>query len=233
MTAIAISRICEPAITSFRPDGSLVDLAAPDELEIDFNEVAYGLAKLNRFTGTYPGIGFSVAQHSAMGAQALLNEGESEITAALFLLHDGHEYKLGDQSRPMTELVAATLEKQQPGLGRIYLQTLSSIKKSWDVAIFSAAGLPDPSRWTNRQRHAVETMDMRMMAAEAEALFGRTARARYPLKAYPKPMTHGKIAALGAMKAEELFLKLFDRLIGHERRFALAIRHDIYRTANT
>lgn len=180
-------RLCSKRIDFFRPDGSLMDLAHPEACEIDFNEVAFGLAKINRFTGTYPGVGYSDAQHCVMGAQALLREGEDELTAALFLLHDAHEYKLGDDSRPKQDLVAAMLDDFSPKSAEAYRSVVASAKAGWDSAIYAAAGLPAPSAWTKKQAHAVERMDVRMAAAEAESLSAPPRARSIPYPGFPLP----------------------------------------------
>ena len=42
--------------------------------------------------------------------------------------------------------------------------------------------------WTKKQAHAIERMDVRMAAAEAESLFGAAARKKYPLSKFPAPL---------------------------------------------
>lgn len=229
MTSISSPRLCSKRIDFFRPDGSLMDLAHPEACEIDFNEVAFGLAKINRFTGTYPGVGYSDAQHCVMGAQALLREGEDELTAALFLLHDAHEYKLGDDSRPKQDLVAAMLDDFSPKAAEAYRSVVASAKAGWDNAIYAAAGLPAPSAWTKKQAHAVERMDVRMAAAEAESLFGAAARKKYPLSKFPAPLTIGAITPWAPAKAELAFLEYFDRLIGIQQRMNAANNNLMHR----
>lgn len=229
MNVASTQRLCSEIVTFFRPDGSLMDLADPKPWEVDFTEVAFGLSKLARFTGTYTAVAYSISQHSVMGADAILNEGGDELTAALFLLHDGHEYKLGDDSRPKQDLLYAMLKQVSPEAGDAYRAAMKRAKAGWDAAIYSAAGLPAPSDWTVKQQKAVAKMDILMMAAEAEALFGSAARKVYPLSRYPAPLTRGSIVPWGAAKAEHAFLDMFDRLIGIKQRNAAANNHLIYR----
>lgn len=229
MTMISAPRLCSKSIDFFRPDGSLMDLAHPEPCEVDFNEVAFGLAKINRFTGTYPGVGYSDAQHCVMGAQALLREGEDELAAALFLLHDAHEYKLGDDSRPKQDLVVAMLDDFSPKAAEAYRSVVTAAKAGWDSAIYAAAGLPAPDVWTKKQAHAIERMDVRMAAAEAESLFGSAARKKYPLSRYPAPLTVGAIIPWAPAKAELAFLEMFDRLIGIQQRMNAANNNLMHR----
>jgi hypothetical protein len=231
MTSISLARLCEKPITFFRPDGSLMDLAAPDPHEVDFHEVAYGLAKLARFTGTYQGAAYSVAQHSVMGCEALLREGEDELTCALFLLHDGHEYKLGDDARPKQDLIFCMLEATSPAAAEAYRAAVQRAKTGWDFAIYDAAGLPTPDRWTNKQKRVIHQMDMRMMAAEAEALMGSQTRKTYPRTKFQPPMfMRGSLQSIWpAALAEERFIETFDRFIGKERRLTAANHHMIHK----
>ncbi len=212
-----LARLCPDRVDSFRADGTLMDLAHPDVMEIDFCFIARRLSKLARFNGTPEGAAFSVAQHSVMGAEALLNEGEPEITAALFLLHDAHESLVGDATRPFQDLVFQRIAVQMPKAAQIFRAAIHDIKAGWDDAIFAAAGLPLPAAWTNRQKAMVKAMDDRMCAAESRSLFGPAAARLYPVSKFKQPKTKGAIRPWGAMKAEEAFVNLFIRLIGQER----------------
>lgn len=205
------------SVDCFRVDGSLMDLARPDPAEVDFAVLAGALSRIARFSGLPAGGALSVAQHSVMGAEALLAEGEDELTAALFLLHDGHEYLIGDKTRPFQALLAAVLSDRHGAMiGQALHRAVGDIKAGWDEAIYTAAKLPPPSAWTNRQRMVVEAMDERMVVAESLALFGPnsvrpiTQRHRLP------PKLKGAIRPWGPMLAEERFLALFKKLRGYQ-----------------
>lgn len=229
MTTISAARLCSKPVTFFRPDGSLMDLANPEPCEVDFDEVAFGLAKIPRFTGTHPGLGYSIAQHSVMGAEALLLEGEDEFTASLFLLHDGHEYKLGDDSRPKQDLFFNMLDDRSPNAAAAFREVMAEAKAGWDNAIYGAAGLPAPYAWTKRQQQLIAKMDNRMMGGESEALFGKAARKVYPESRFPAPKTRGAITPWPVFRAEERFLECFDRLIGIKQRNAAKNNHLMHR----
>ncbi|MFK0330675.1 hypothetical protein ACIQUB_06080 [Rhizobium sp. NPDC090275] len=220
------SRLASSPIPSFRCDGTLMDLAAPDAAEINFSEIAQRLSVIPRFAGSRIGPVFSVAQHCVMGTEAMLNEGASNRTAALFLLHDAHEGLLGDITVPMRNLIAATIRDLDPRMtGEAFELALDTIKDRWDHVIYTAAGLPVPSAWTNSQRALVREMDTRMAAAEARALCGPRAVEIYPVDRYPKPKFRGDLKLIkpwGPMKAEEAFIETFKRLIGEDRFFEAA-----------
>lgn len=210
------ARICQATIPSFRPDGLLFDIAAPRAEAICFGEIASRLARINRFTGAGQdhgrGMTISVAQHSVMGAQALMNEGESSLTAALFLLHDAHEYVIGDIASPVTRLLARTMEDTTAGGAEMLRVAMDRIKGAWDNAIYAAAELPPPAAWNSRIVRIIKAMDDRMMAAEAEAIFGSQVRRTLSLTLFPLPRTRGVVEPWGAMKAEEEFVALLNRL---------------------
>jgi 5'-deoxynucleotidase YfbR-like HD superfamily hydrolase len=208
-----LPRLIDKPCWSFNPDGTVMDLAAPDQAIVCFHEMAGTLSRIARFNGRARGLAYSDAQHSVMGAVAVLNEGGSNRDAALFLLHDGHEWALGDITRPVEALFCGML----PSLA--LKAAIELAKSGWDEAIYRAAGLPGPSLWTAREKKLVKSMDDRMCAAESIALFGARAGRQFPayIETRDKPRTQGAIRPWGAALAEEQFITLLNRLIGEER----------------
>ena len=203
---ISFPRIVEKPVWSFNMDGSVMDMAAPDQASVCFHEIARSLSGIRRFNGR----GMPVSQHLTMGAQAILNEGGGNLLAALFLLHDGHEWVIGDIIRPTESLLAALLASLP------LREAIHRAKEGWDAAIYAAANLPMPEFWTRVQAVAVKNMDDRMCAAEAVALFGPRAAGQFPKYAAPK--TTGPLDRYWpTAKAEEEFKKMLYRLIGEER----------------
>lgn len=198
-------RLVDKPVWSFASDGTVFDLAAPDQASICFLEIGRALSGIYRFNGR----GVSDAQHCVMGAQAILNEGGSSLLAALFLLHDAHEGLIGDIVRPMEGLLAAMLSTVA------VRAAISHVKAAWDGPIYTAAGLPVPEEWTAQQRKLVKAMDDRMCAAEAIFVFGMQAAREFPR--FVVPRTTGSFAAWMPGKAEEEFQKMLYRLIGEER----------------
>lgn len=210
---MAASRLAAEAVPSFNSDGSVMDLAAPDQEFVCFLEIANALSKIPRFNGKNVGVALSVAQHCVMGAQAILNEGGTRVEAALFLLHDAHEWAIGDQIRPVQKLIDA-VGREFYGIDRI-IDTIEICKAQWDEAIYAAAGLPGPEAWTKRQRTVVKAMDDRMCRQEAIALFGPRAATQFPPSATPK--LTGAIRPWPGGKAEEKFVASARLLIGDDR----------------
>jgi len=204
-----MSALCQSVIESFRPDGSVLDLARPSPAEVDFRDFAGRLSRIARFNGV-PQVGaYSVAQHSLHGAQALLAEGAGEMMAALFLLHDAHEALIGDLPTPFQHLLEAV---HGPGVR----DSIGKIKTAWDEAIYEAAGLPGPSAWKASWRAVIDGMDRRMMQAEARELLGDQAQ-RHLGRSLPRPKIAGTIKPWQPVKAEFAFLELLERLIGRDR----------------
>lgn len=210
---MAAYRLAPDAVPTVWRDARVIDLAAPDHEVVCFVEMANTLSKIARFNGRNFGIGLSVAQHCVMGAQAMLNEGATAFDAALFLLHDGHEWALGDVIRPTVDLYAAVLSDLY-GETRLH-DAIATCKAAWDEVIYFAAGLPGPEAWTNRQKKLVHDMDARLQRAEAIALFGPGAGAKFPVSASPK--LTGAIRPWPAGRAEEQFLSMAHKLITEER----------------
>jgi hypothetical protein len=230
---MSLSRLAPEPIWSFRPDGSVRDLASPDPAEIDFFAMANALSKIARFNGSNPGVAYSVAQHSVMGAEAVFNETGDDRLAAFFLLHDGEEALLGDKPTPAQRLLVASIQnwghiglmspqhqrkqmkKPQPDLrkaGDMAHYSWVYIKQKWREAGWLAAGLGLPSV---AQQGLIDDYDRRMCNAEMLALFGPAARAQAIPVSHVAPLKlKGGIKPWAAMKAEERFIACAKRFIG-------------------
>lgn len=194
-------------IEAFRPNGTCLDLTNPVLTDVDFDWIARRLSRINRFNGD----GISVAQHSVMGAQALLNEGQPRHVAAHFLLHDAHEFALGDLTTPVQNAIAYFASS---AASPIVFSSISLLKSRWDEVIYAAAGLIQPEANTAM---AVKLMDFRMLVAESVELFGPGARKHLPDSPLPKPKLTGTLAPWGPLKAEEKFIVMLADFIGQER----------------
>lgn len=217
-------RLAPAPVWSFRPDGSVRDLAAPDPAEIDFFAMANALSKIARFNGSNPGIAYSVAQHSVMGADAIFNETGDAQLAAWFLLHDGEEYLLGDKPTPAQRLlVMSLLHSYEPTSGHMARDFWGHIKDKWREAGWLAAGLGLPD---DGQQLQIDDYDSRMCNAEMLSLFGPAARARLLRVRNPAALKlKGGIRPWAAMKAEERFVEAAKRFIGEDRLYEQSAIH--------
>lgn len=201
----------KPEVPAFRADGSLMDLANPLAADIDWPEAAAGLSKLARWNGRPAGAAFSVAQHSVMGADAIFAETGDAIAAAYFVLHDVHEYLLGEIPRDTVAIVEHFAGRRSG----IQL-ALNTARATIDAAVFDKARII-PLAYAP-QRPIVEAMDDRMARAEAIALFGPQAAVKWGDKGLPAPKLVGAIRPWGAMKAEEAWLQRLERFLGIKAR---------------
>lgn len=146
--------------------GRVFDLMAPDWRAVDLMaDVADGLAKIARYTGTVPQGPFSVAQHSIVGADAVYRDTGDRAAAAAFLLHDAHEYVLNDKTSPAAEAEALTAEALCPGAGGVVIQMQRLMKRRVDLAIYQAAGMGTDG-CPERYRRIVAEYDLRMLVTE-------------------------------------------------------------------
>jgi len=214
-----------PVVPAFRPNGSVRCMVNVAPEDINFAEMAEALSKIARFNGWPSGPAYSVAQHSVMGAAAIVRETGNEQLGAYFLLHDGHEYLIGDTTRPFQDLLAHEIAAQAGSasdavhFARAFRGAFAAIKRRIDLAIWQAAGLPRLDRLPDEAR-MVKAMDDRMLRAEGLALFGPQAAKHLPAANLPAPRLTGAIRAWGPMKAEGEFLKALNLYRGIEARAA-------------
>lgn len=170
----------------------LVDLLAPDLSKITPRAMACALAKLNRWGGNTI-VPISVAQHSVLVRDIFLRRNPDKRWGAIYpLLHDGHEYLLGNMTAPMEKALAARLPD--------FSVEVEAVKLSIDRAIRAAWNIPDP---TGQILEAVFEADT--MAAGLEW------RMCLPIEngdsPYARPPSAQGLRPLPWPQAEELFLQ--------------------------
>lgn len=98
-----ITRDLSPA-TRTTASGKPFDILNPHPDDVDIEDVAHQLARINRWNGAMKFPQFSVAQHSVIcSLAARLIAPECELHA---LLHDAPEYVIGDIATPMKKAIA-------------------------------------------------------------------------------------------------------------------------------
>lgn len=192
---------------SFRPDGSVMDLANVLPSDIDFSEMAAGLSKIARFNGRYACAAYSVAQHCVFVADAIHAEYGDVDAAGVGLVHDGHEYLIGDIPSPTAALIA---HLAGPGVSA----AIDAVKADLDASIMIAAGISAGGQIGPETRKIVRDMDARMLRAEAAALFGPEAVKSLPSRRWSAPRLKSAIEPWGAAKAELAFIDRLDRYLG-------------------
>lgn len=206
-------------IDPHQPTGFAFDLIKPTPAMVNFEVMARVSARIPRFNAQNEGERIlSVAQHCIEGARAILRETGNRYHAGAFLIHDGHEYVLGDWARPVQEALCAHAVLQGGDLwyADIVKGAFKSLKNACDAAIYPAAGFPWPL--DPETTRVVKEMDMRMGRTERDR---RMAPPPLPWKdvyqnAKPVegvdlyPYSEGTIAKLWMQLAREL-LPVFQR----------------------
>lgn len=145
-------------------NGRGVDLLNPKPADIDFIVMAEQLAKEPRYNGATPHCIFSVAQHVCLGVDAILRDSGDRELAAYFLLHDGHEHTLKDDTTPKKRAIAAIAAQRFGVLADQIMEAFALLTDRHDAAIHQAAGLAwPPSEWRQKQ---IKEYDLRAFVAE-------------------------------------------------------------------
>lgn len=154
-----------------KPSRRAFDLMNPDPACIDFDKMALTLSRLPRFGGqTKEGEAiYSVLQHQVEGCYAILRDTGNRKAAAAFLIHDGHEYVIGDQVTPVQRALQAhaILLTGDLHAGEIVRDALASLRSTLDCAIYKTAGLDWPL--DPETRRIVKEYDLRMCRTERDA----------------------------------------------------------------
>jgi hypothetical protein len=136
-----------PDIWSQSLKGRAIDLAAPSPVQVDFREICDQLATINRYAGAAERP-VSVANHTLVAVECALRRAPGdERLAALVLMHDFHETRLGDTPSPAQQAYAAKHEALWgPGEGKKLRASLAAVAFDHDTAIHKAAGIAMPSQ---------------------------------------------------------------------------------------
>lgn len=137
--------------------GKAIDLVDPVAAQVDFRDMAHALANTNRYIG-HGDTQVSVALHLLIGLDLCPDD-----LKAHWLLHDGHEERLGDIARPTLDALAEIASFGHVDGRSTLLWAVREFKLRHDRVIYAAAGLPMP---TTLQREAIEAIDLRCLATE-------------------------------------------------------------------
>lgn len=151
-------------------NGRGIDLLGPKASDIDFAVIAEHLAKENRYNGATPGRVYSVAEHCVRGSTAAYEATGDRELAAYFLLHDGHEAFLKDDTTPKKRAIGALAFEAFGVLATTITLAFDLLTDRFDVAIHEAAGLPWPPSPEMRAR--IKHWDLTMFVTEWRDLMG-------------------------------------------------------------
>lgn len=151
-------------------NGKGIDLTNPQASDIDFAVIAEHLAKEKRYNGATPGIQYPVAQHCVIGADAAFADTNDIELAGYFLLHDGAEAFLKDDTTPKKKALAEIAAKEFGVLAEEILGAFEMMTDRFDAAIHEAAGLTWPP--SESMKAAIKAYDLTMFVTEWRDLMG-------------------------------------------------------------
>ncbi len=167
-----------------------MDLSAPSMTAAQLiDEVPEALGRAVRFAGNTRSGPYSIAQHCVLGADHLLYNSVygGKLAAAAFLLHDAHEYVIGDKTTPsVADTAQRILRLAGPEAMNAYLQAEAEQKADLDAVIYRAAGLDWPLNPTLAAE--IKDTDIRMLATERRWLLGPSPAPWHPAVETAKPI---------------------------------------------
>ncbi len=145
-------------------NGKGIDLTDPKASDIDFAVIAEHLAKEKRYNGATPGIQYPVAQHCVIGADAAFADTNDIELAGYFLLHDGKEALIKDDTTPKKRALAEIANEHFGILSSEIMGAFEVLEDRADAAIHAAAGLVWPP--TPAMKAAIKSYDLVMFVTE-------------------------------------------------------------------
>lgn len=138
--------------------GRVIELVEPQTHEVDFADLAWSLAHLNRYCG-HGDRQVSVALHTLIGLEICAEE-----LRPWWLIHDAEESRTGDLTFPAFEaLVAIAYDLGGPKQARAVTETWQAFKKRHSAVIHKAAGLDLPMP---AQAAEIKRIDLVALATE-------------------------------------------------------------------
>ena len=143
------------------PRGRALDLLDPQPEDIDLDEIAAALGRQCRYAGNIRGF-YSVAEHSVLICQWLLEATRDPALALAGLLHDAAEAYTGDITYPMQSV----LWYGDDEASRVVRRRYRDVQRRLDLLITARVDL-DPELL---HCAAVKTADLRILLDERRAL---------------------------------------------------------------
>lgn len=123
----------------------------PRPEEVLLADIAHHLARINRYNGACEVEHYSVAEHSVLMAEWMLDEYEDPLLAYQALFHDAPEAYIGDMVRPLKRNMPSFVEAEGP--------------------VYEAVVKAMPMLWAAHDRHGVGyDLDKRVKAADNRIL---------------------------------------------------------------
>lgn len=162
-TASAAATAAALAPQPFASAAGMHDLARLGSTDIDLTAIAEQLAKLPRYNGATPGLVWDVASHSMLAMELARNHMADYATMAQVLLHDVHEFILGDRTRPVERWLAWWRARETNTADRHRCPGTERAAIEIDAALYRAIGMPAPTpdqirmiRWADDMALVIE-----------------------------------------------------------------------------
>jgi hypothetical protein len=140
--------------------GQMVDVTRVQVGQVDLAEIAVVLARTARFNGHTLRF-YSIAEHSIVVARSLVHAKARPAVVAWGLLHDAHEWLIGDIARPVTQ----ALEVLHPGTAKV----VHHLKHTIDLTICAAIGF-NMELLDDDELQLVHDIDAAVLFAERDVL---------------------------------------------------------------
>jgi len=181
--------------------GRRLDILMPSPLDIEIEDIAYGLARVARWNGQTKGrYGFSVAQHSVLVEEILSRNAPrlSQKWRLACLLHDSPEYVIGDMITPFKSALGATYKD-------IEARLMEAVHLRFGLPALLPEAISVSIKRADRMAAFIEATQLAGFSAqEATRLFSRP-------KGTPDDF---KLDVLPPQKATQVFLRRFALLYG-------------------
>ena len=193
----------EPRAWQLMLSGRHLDILNPSPMDIEIEDIAYGLARVSRWNGQTTGKHlFSVAQHSVLVERLLRHnapklEQKWQLAA---LLHDAPEYVIGDIITPF-----------KYALGGIYREIEDRLEKAVHIRFGLPAILPE------HVERSIKRADRMAAWLEATQLAGFSSEDAAKILTKPRGIIEIKLRAQSATDASAAFLHRFSILGGHAK----------------
>ena len=182
--------------------GRRLDLLDPSPLDVEFADIAHGLARVARWNGQTSGAHiFSVAQHTLL-VEAVMREKNPRIDAKLrlaALLHDAPEYVIGDMISPFKAVIGESYK-------RVEKRLLGAIHIRFGLPAVLDEAIERQIKAADRGSAYLEAIHLAgFTKAEAKRLFGND-------PGLPEAMVEDYLTPWPAGKAEKRLLARFESL---------------------
>lgn len=149
--------------------GHMVNLLDPQAADITLHDIAHHLSRIPRFNGAtigrYP---WSIADHSLLVEDLVSLVNPDPLWRMAALLHDAHEFVVGDITRPMQ---SALWTIQGP---RASVDAFAFIKRILQNRIHERFGMPPTDTWPVAMRDTIKLCDNQALNHERQSLLVAT-----------------------------------------------------------